>query len=54
MAVPVKRIQTSLFGMDYIVNQLDACLDNPPHIFLVGFPGTGKTTLAREFLKAYF
>jgi DNA polymerase III gamma/tau subunit len=54
MTGSVKRIQTSLFGMEYIVNQLDACLDNPPHIFLVGFPGTGKTTLAREFLKAYF
>jgi DNA polymerase III delta prime subunit len=40
--------------MDLIVKQLDKCLDNPPHIFLVGFPGTGKSTLAREFIKAYF
>ena len=54
MAVPIKRIQTNLIGMDTIVNQLEECLDNPPHIFLVGFPGTGKTTLAKEFLKAYF
>jgi DNA polymerase III delta prime subunit len=52
--VAVKRIQTNLIGMDTIVSQLDACLDTPPHIFLVGFPGTGKTTLAKEFLKAYF
>lgn len=51
---PVRRIETSLIGMDRIVNQLEECLDTPPHIFLVGFPGTGKTTLAREFLKAYF
>ena len=48
------RINTSLVGMDSIVKQLDKCLDNPPHIFLVGFPGTGKTTLAKEFIKAYF
>ena len=52
--VPVKRIETNLIGMDTIVSQLDACLDTPPHIFLVGFPGTGKTTLAKQFLKAYF
>lgn len=48
------RINTSLVGMDSIVQQLDKCLDNPPHIFLVGFPGTGKSTIAREFIKAYF
>ena len=48
------RIETSLVGMDGIVKQLDRCLDNPPHIFLVGFPGTGKSTIAREFIKAYF
>jgi DNA polymerase III delta prime subunit len=40
--------------MDSIVQQLDKCLDNPPHIFLVGFPGTGKSTIARDFIKAYF
>ena len=51
---PIRRIQTNLIGMDTILDQLEACLDNPPHIFLVGFPGTGKTTIAKEFLKAYF
>lgn len=40
--------------MDSIVQQLDKCLDNPPHIFLVGFPGTGKSTIAHDFIKAYF
>jgi len=40
--------------MDQIVDQLNACIDNPPHLFLVGFPGTGKTTIAKEFLSAYF
>jgi len=48
------RIETSLVGMNSIVKQLENCLDNPPHIFLVGFPGTGKSTIAREFIKAYF
>lgn len=48
------RINTSLVGMDSVVQQLDKCLDNPPHIFLVGFPGTGKSTIAKDFLKAYF
>jgi len=48
------RIETSLVGMDTVIKQLDRCLDNPPHIFLVGFPGTGKSTLAKDFIKAYF
>lgn len=54
MAVPVNTINTNLIGMETVVQQLEACLDNPPHIFLVGFPGTGKSTLVKDFLKAYF
>jgi DNA polymerase III delta prime subunit len=50
----VVQINTSLVGMDHIVKQLEECLENPPHLFLVGFPGTGKSTMAKEFLKAYF
>ena len=48
------RIDTSLVGMDNVLKQLEKCLDNPPHIFLVGFPGTGKSTIAKDFIKAYF
>jgi alpha-D-ribose 1-methylphosphonate 5-triphosphate synthase subunit PhnL len=40
--------------MEKVVEQLETCLDTTPHIFLVGFSGTGKTTLAKEFLAAYF
>jgi len=53
-SVPVRKIQTSLVGMETILSELESCLENPPHIFLVGFPGTGKTTIAKDFLKAYF
>ena len=52
--VKVMKLETSLVGMDVIVSQLEACIENPPHLFLVGFPGTGKTTLAKEFISAYF
>jgi DNA polymerase III delta prime subunit len=51
---PVHTINTNLVGMNNIVKQLESCLDNPPHIFLVGFPGTGKSTIAKDFIKAYF
>jgi DNA polymerase III delta prime subunit len=40
--------------MESVTKQLEKCLDNPPHIFLVGFPGTGKSTIAKDFIKAYF
>jgi replication factor C subunit 2/4 len=50
----VCKINTALVGMDGIVDQLNACLDNPPHLFLVGFSGTGKSTIAKEFLGTYF
>jgi replication factor C subunit 2/4 len=47
-------IQTDLIGLHSVISQLNACIKDPPHIFLVGFSGVGKTTLAKDFLKAYF
>jgi DNA polymerase III delta prime subunit len=54
MTSTIKKLETSLVGMDAIVDQLEDCIEDPPHLFLVGFPGTGKTTLAKEFISAYF
>ena len=51
---PPPKIETSLIGLEHIVGNLEKCMENPPHIFLVGFPGTGKSTLARDFLRSYF
>jgi DNA polymerase III gamma/tau subunit len=45
---------TSLIGQDETVNILNQVLSNPPHIFLSGGYGTGKTTILHEFLKAYY
>jgi DNA polymerase III delta prime subunit len=53
-SIPIKKLESSLVGMDAIVAQLEDCIEDPPHLFLVGFPGTGKTTLAKEFISAYF
>jgi hypothetical protein len=47
------KLNTNLIGLDCILSELESFVDNPPHIFLVGFPGTGKTTLARDFLESY-
>jgi DNA polymerase III gamma/tau subunit len=47
-------IETNLIGLHSVISQLNACIEQPPHIFLVGFSGVGKTTLAKDFLTAYF
>jgi DNA polymerase III gamma/tau subunit len=47
-------MQTVLIGQDLNVNLLNKILDDPPHIFISGGYGCGKTTLLREFISAYF
>ncbi len=41
-------------GQETIYNTLDSVLKDPPHLFLTGAFGYGKTSLATAFLKAYF
>jgi replication factor C small subunit len=47
-------MQTVLIGQQDLVATLNQTLHDPPHIFLSGGYGSGKTTLIHEFLKAYY
>jgi DNA polymerase III gamma/tau subunit len=47
-------MERDLIGQDTIYNTLDAVLKDPPHLFLTGSFGYGKTSLALAFLKSYF
>ncbi|NBV77964.1 hypothetical protein EBR66_07395 [bacterium] len=46
--------ESKLVGQEDAVNLLDTILPDPPHLFLSGGYGSGKTTLINEFLKAYY
>ena len=47
-------VVSSLVGQDECINILNHVLTDPPHIFLSGGYGSGKTTVVHEFLKAYY
>lgn len=47
-------LTTSLIGQEEVVQLLNEILPDPPHIFLSGGYGSGKTTLMKEFLSAYY
>jgi hypothetical protein len=47
-------MQTVLIGQENPVELLQKVLDDPPHILITGSYGSGKTTLMREFIAAYF
>ena len=47
-------METVLIGQGSIVATLNQALNDPPHLFLSGGYGTGKTTIIHEFLKAYY
>jgi DNA polymerase III gamma/tau subunit len=48
------KIETTIIGQDATIEILNKVIDNPPHIFLTGLHGCGKTTLAKHFVTAYF
>lgn len=47
-------MERTLVGQDSVYTILDQVLHDPPHIFLTGPFGFGKTSLATAFLKRYF
>lgn len=47
-------MERTLIGQDSAYDILDAVLQDPPHLFLTGPFGYGKTSLAKAFLEAYF
>jgi len=47
-------MQTVLIGQEENTQLLNKVLNDPPHIFISGGYGCGKTTLLREFISAYF
>lgn len=47
-------MERTLLGQTAVYDNLDSVLSDPPHLFLTGPFGYGKTTLAKAFLDAYF
>jgi DNA polymerase III gamma/tau subunit len=47
-------IETNLVGQEESIEILNHVLKDPPHIFLSGAYGCGKTTIMNDFLKAYY
>lgn len=45
---------TSLIGQEECAGLINQVLADPPHLFLTGGYGSGKTTLMLEFLNAYY
>ena len=46
--------QSSLVGQEECVGLLNQILPDPPHLFISGGYGCGKTTLVNELIKAYY
>ena len=46
--------ESSLIGQEDCVALFNQILPDPPHLFLSGGYGCGKTTILHEFLKAYY
>lgn len=48
------QFESSLIGQEDCVALFNQVLPDPPHLFLSGGYGCGKTTILHEFLKAYY
>jgi DNA polymerase III gamma/tau subunit len=46
--------ESSLVGQEDSVALLNHIIQDPPHVFISGGYGCGKTTIINEFLKAYY
>ena len=46
--------KTKLIGQTDIESILSKVLDDPPHIFITGTYGSGKTTILKEFIETYY
>lgn len=46
-------METSILGQDDAIALCNLALESPTHMFFYGSHGSGKTTLARDFLKSY-
>jgi tRNA A37 threonylcarbamoyladenosine biosynthesis protein TsaE len=47
-------LETRLVGQEDTVAILNTVLHDPPHIFISGGYGSGKSTIVKEFLSAYY
>jgi DNA polymerase III gamma/tau subunit len=47
-------METKIIGQDALLSTLNSIIDNPPHIYLTGPHGCGKTTVAKDFIRTYF
>jgi DNA polymerase III gamma/tau subunit len=47
-------IETTLVGQEEALGILNTVLDDPPHLFISGGYGSGKSTIVNDFLRAYY
>lgn len=47
-------LETTLVGQEESIQLLNTVLSDPPHLFISGGYGCGKSTIVREFLTTYY
>lgn len=50
----VELFKTKLLGQESTELILNKVMDDPPHIFITGIYGSGKSTICNEFINYYF